>query len=321
MTFKYYSGIMVQLVPTYTDDKGDIADWTCNNTAVAGKVRLDKYIGTSTSVYVPRLNGNTLLGPLALREHSEIVSVDCQNVPPSGTTLSFYNCANLKSVTNMHDSISGMGRAFQDCHNFNYPVKLPQNTVNMEGTFFNCSSLNSPISIPDKVQRMYQAISFCHEFNQPVTIPNSVTSMEDCFWNSTSFNQPMNIPDSVTNMRSTFSNCYSLNQPITIGNGSNLTMFRAFSDCNNLNSPITIGTGVINLQRTFLNCSNFSSTVTIYSTEVTNTQDMFNGTSKPKEVQIYYKYANGINTKTYNSIIGRNGKNGVTIYSLGIAPW
>lgn len=321
MGFKYYSGMIMQLAPSFID-RGDLQDWNYTNID-NGKVRLDKYIGASPEVYVPRVNGQSVIQASAFYNMKSITSVDCQNVPPFtfGSSFTFYNCTELRSVMNLSDSITNMHKSFQSCDNFNYPVKIPQNTVIMNGTFFNCSSFNSPISIPNKVEDMYQTFSHCPIFNQPVEISNSVTNMHSCFWNSPSFNQPMNIPDSVINMRLTFENCWSLNAPITIGNGPNLTMYRAFYGCNSLNSAITIGTGVVNLQSTFDSCTDFSNTITIYSTEVTNSQYMFNNTSKSKQVYIYFQYANGVNTKTYNRLSPWNGKNGVTLHDLGTAPW
>jgi hypothetical protein len=81
---------------------------------------------------------------------------------------------------------------------------------------------------------------------------------------------------------------------------------------------------------TFAYCYNLQGRINVLTTELTNTRQTFYRTnaSKPKEVYIYFNYANGVPTKTYNLVVANtnanykwDGQNGVTVYNLGKAPW
>ena len=89
------------------------------------------------------------------------------------------------------------------------------------------------------------------------------------------------------------------------------------------------------MQYSFQYCYNLRR-VNVLSTEITGGKSLnaFAGNNtKAKEVYIYYKYANGEYTKTYNQVVlgnygtGTNaqqkwhGRNNVTVKDLGTAPW
>ena len=118
------------------------------------------------------------------------------------------------------------------------------------------------------------------------------------FYDCNKLTQAPNIPNRVINMCKTFSYCYKLTQAPVIPN-SVTNMAYTFSDCTNL-----IGNIIIKSE----NISNFSNCF------------HYTNASKIKKVYIPYKYANGVNTKTYNaafnSSYGINGKNGVTVYDI-----
>ena len=148
---------------------------------------------------------------------------------------------------------TNMAYAFNECHNFNQPITIPNNVTNMGFTFSGCKNFNQPITIPNSVTDMAYAFMDCYKFNQPITIPNSVTDMAYAFNECHNFNQPITIPNNVTGMGFTFSGCKNFNQPITIPN--NVTgMEFTFSGCSNFNQPITIPNNVTGMFFTFSEC-------------------------------------------------------------------
>lgn len=236
----------------------------------------------------------------------------------------FQNCTALNQAIAIPSSVTDMMSAFLDCSSLNKSITIPSSVTGMYGTFKNCRALNSPITIPSKVTNMYQTFDGCNAFNQPVTIPSSVVNLEYTFHNCFKFNQSitMSTPASVYSIRNTFQNCYALNKPITV-NSSRLSYI--FAGCNNLNSPITLGTLIKEIDYAFSGCTNFGSTVTIYSTEITTLNGRIPST-KPKQVYIYFQYANGVYTKTYNIMVTNSSKkwdgvNNTTVIDMGKAPW
>lgn len=281
-------------------DYGDITQWQCNNTAISGKVRLDKYIGTDTSVFVPKLNGKTILkdmGRMFLYD-TKVLHVDFQHVPVEGGKMwQAFDSSNIRTVTNLNSQITNMVQTFQGCGYFNCSFKIPESVQLLEGTFSGCSRLNVSLEIPNSVTSLGSTFAYCSNLNVPITIPNTVTDMQKTFMNCSSLNLSVNIPNSAVTLRETFRNCKSLNTPITIPNS------------------------VTNMMETFRNCTAFCSTVTIYSTEISIGKDMFRDTSNSKEVHIYYQYANGVNSRTYNTLASLDGQCGVTLVNMGRAPW
>ena len=158
--------------------------------------------------------------------------------------------------------------------------------------------------------------------------------MAATFLNCTNLNQNIQIPNSVTNINDTFRNCIKLNQNIQIPN-SVTNMAQTFLNCTNLNQNIQIPNSVILMWNTFLGCTNLSGRINVLTTNLVNTYQTFNLTNLPKQVYIYFQYANGVNTRTYNlAVLGNyngdstvntqlkwNGQYGVTVYNLGKAPW
>ena len=276
-------------------------------------------------------------------------------IPDQVTNLhnTFYNCKSFNQPISLGNNIVNMERAFYECEAFNQPVKIADSVKDLESTFYNCISLNQPIIIGNNITDMESTFYNCKSFNQNITIGTNVTYFDNAFrncskfngtitflgnninemwysfYNCQEFNQPINIPDSVVNANYIFYLCTNLNSTVTLSNNSKY-LESAFSSCYNFNKNITIPKSVISLRGAFDYCNNFKSTVNIESTELTGTYKIFHNTSLPKQIQIYFNYANGITTNTFMSFrssgyIYANGQstgnNGVTIINKGLAPW
>ena len=62
------------------------------------------------------------------------------------------------------------------------------------------------------------------------------------------------------------------------------------------------------MDRAFNGCTNLTGTIYIESTEITGMNHAFDGTSISK-IYIQKTYSNGVNTKTYNSVINAGYEN------------
>ena len=299
MALKFYSSIIATTGEPPFVDRGDVTLWECiNNSWAPNTIVLNCYKGNSTGkkLYIPWCNGKTLLNTFgALSPYYKnsmmgtgVVEVDMQNVPGKSNELdrTFINCKSLQYVYHINSSTNQMSHVFANCAVYNQNLKLPSKLKTLSNTFYNCTNFNQNIFIPSSVTSMTYTFYSCTNFNQNIQIPASVTSMADAFYGCSSLNQSIQIPKSVTNMGYSFASCSAL-----------------------------------------------SGRINVLATNLSNTLNTFSGTSKAKQVYIYYKYANGTFTKTYNAaVLGNNGSStnvnykwdgrfGVTVYNLGLAPW
>lgn len=202
-------------------------------------------------------------------------------------------------------------------------------------------------------------VPFMYDASGPVKyvdfqkVPIRNNSLKEAFYGNSNIVNVTNINDSVSSMQGTFYNCKNLVGPIVLPKALKGNMDSAFHQCNRLKGSYSIPQGVTSLTRTFANCSNISSVpyipntvigmteafygcknlsgdIYVYSTELTNysVNGTFNGTnsSLPKNVYIYYNYANGAETKTHAAVVRDyvnrwQGRYGVTVYNMGVAPW
>ena len=181
------------------------------------------------------------------------------------------------------------------------PVVLQNSATSSSGVFTNNRNITS-VTFNDGItftnNNMANTFSYCRSLTQAPNIPNSVINMAFTFYSCTNLTQAPNIPNSVTNMASTF------------------------YYCNKLTHAPNIPNNVTNMASTFYYCTNLIGSIIIRSENITNFRYCFYDTdaSKIKKVYIPYKYANGVNTKTYNAAFntsyGINGKYGVTVYDI-----
>ena len=259
-------------------------DWkyTPNSTATL----VTKYIGANTAVVTPN--------------KIKKLPVVLQNSPNASSGV-FTNNQNITSVT------------------FSDGITFTNNS--MVYTFYSCTNLTQAPNIPNSVTNMYRTFYYCTNLTQAPNIPNSVTNMSYTFFNCRNLTQAPNIPNSVTDMSGTFQYCHNLTPAPIIPNRV-INMCKTFSYCYNLTQAPNIPNSVTDMAYTFSDCTNLIGNIIIKSENISNFSNCFHYTnaSKIKKVYIPYKYANGVNTKTYNaafnSSYGINGKNGVTVYDI-----
>ena len=253
----------------------------------------------------------TSIGNNCFNGSRNLISLALYNKPWNSTSLdnAFNGCSNLRVIQGLNlTGITNLSSTFSGCSNLRVMRNIPATVTNMAYTFYSCSNFNFNVQIlGNSVTDMYGTFSYCSNLNQNIQIPNSVTNMSGTFDSCNNLNQNIQIPNSVTDMYGTFSYCYNLNQNIQIPNS------------------------VTNMSGTFSTCLNLQGRIDVLTTELVNSYRTFYyaNASKPKDVYIYYNYANGTPTKTYNLVVAGtggtdqvwDGKNGVTVHNLGSAPW
>ena len=187
--------------------------------------------------------------------------------------LTFSQCTNLTTVTNLPDSVTDMAYCFLNCTNLKTVPNIPNGVTNMEGTFTSCTNLTTMPNIPDSVTNMKNTFNACRNLTTVTNIPNGVTNMEGTFTSCTNLTTMPNIPDSVTNMKNTFNACRNLTTVTNIPNGVT-NMEYCFMDCTNLTTTPNIPDTVTNMEGTFNSCTNLT-TVTNIPNGVTNMKITF----------------------------------------------
>lgn len=364
MLKKFYSSQIVQMGEVDRGNV-QLWNWTNNAVNYPNKNLISSYKGSdvNNTVYVPRVKGKALLQTSVFygsayqnsyyNKVHNIRSIDLQRVPYANNSMAnaFRDMSNLRELKNISPSTTNMYMAFKSCPNFNYNIQLPNGLIDMRFLFEEAYNFNQNIRIPSTVKYCARAFSYCNlkfnyniqfpesvtdmdttfhwctKFNQNIKIPNNVISINGLFRGCINFNQNVQIPNKVTNMAGTFGDCYNFNQNIKIPN-SVTNMVGTFDGCNKFNqSYIQIPNKVTNMYGTFNGCMNLQGRIDVLTTElICSNRTFYNcNASKPKKVYIYYRYANGDYTKTYNqvktSMNSWSNSNGVTVYDLGQAPW
>lgn len=291
MTMKFYSTQVVQMGDV---DRGNVQLWNWNNTAVSGyNLITEANFGKINSLIKGDWKNYTLCVPKV-----------------KGKSLLKWEWA---------------GAVFANSQYKNYiqridMQKVPWNENVGGGAFRGCRDLRYVVNINNSCNNLSEAFSGCVNFNFNVQLPPKLIFTTNMFYNCFSFNQELKFHARTTSFYQTFYNCTSLNRNIQFTSGGDL--HQTFRNCISLNQSIQIPNGTKNMWRTFENCYALATRINVLSTEVTNAVNTFYGTSKAKQVYIYYKYANGVNTNTYNIAVSNwSGKNGVTLCNLGKAPW
>lgn len=167
--------------------------------------------------------------------------------------------------------------------------------------FYNCYNLVSVERLNNDITSMVSTFGHCSNLNQDIQIPSNVTSMYHTFYDCSKLDRNIQIPSSVTNMSGTFGFCTSLNQ------------------------NIQIPSSVTNMQDAFTGCFKLTGHINILSENIASAYDCFSGTTLAKDVYLPFKYANGVNTLTFNSFRSAgyiksdgttNNQHGVTIYDI-----
>ena len=249
----------------------------------------------------------TMIGNNCFREAFDLRTLALYNRPFNSTNLSyaFDSCYHLTVIQGLNlDGVTNMSHIFEDCESLEVCRSIPDSVTNLAFAFNGCANFNFNVQIGNGVTNMHSTFLDCGNLNQNIQIPNSVTSMGHIFYNCYSFNQNIQIPNSVTELD------------------------YAFGWCSNLKQNIQIPASVINMNGTFLQCDSMTGTIRILSENVANAVQCFfsHNTSLSRNVLIPFKYANGVNTKTFNSFkaagyLDANGvstnQHGAVIYNIG----
>ena len=96
------------------------------------------------------------------------------------TTMTFYNCKDLKVMPKLPNTITSTYYTFYECINLEKVTSIPSNVINMEGIFLNCISLSELPQIPNGVTNLTSAFNGTLIETMP-EIPDSVTVMNNTF--------------------------------------------------------------------------------------------------------------------------------------------
>ena len=155
-------------------------------------------------------------------------------------TYLFYNCTELKVMSQIPSTVKNMSNTFLNCNSLSILSTIPIGVNTLISTFQNCVSLTKTPNIPNTVVDMSQSFKNCTNL-QVVSeeLPNSVIKMPGTFTNCGKLVTIPNIPQKVENMNFTFQNCINLQTVPEIPN-SVIKMRETFNGCNNLTGVITI---------------------------------------------------------------------------------
>ena len=301
--------------------KHQISEWeyTTNDTATL----LTKYVGRNADVVVPTtFNDKSTILSTGVFEGTSVNSVDLCNVKFSNNDMSnaFNGCSNLKSVSNLTNSVTTLNDAFSNavnltkvsCRYSSYVIRI----ANGVRAFSNCKSLTSvpnigfssiQASLPSvNVVSAFENCSNLKNINMPmvgISVPynNSTFNAYKCFSNCvnlTSLETYGLTIRTVANMDSMFYNTGfaglgnmtnrrgDINIAMVTLRG-NISMANAFSKCRNLSVANfnQVKGGKINMSSIFSNCLNLSSVVD-FPEDVTNTAYAFAYTNLNTAVNI-----------------------------------
>jgi len=309
------------------------------------------YAGCTNLVNVPAIpNGVTSLNST----FSNCTSlVTAPTIPDSviSMTNTFYNCTSLETVPTLSNSITSLPDTFSGCQNLVNVPDIPNSVTYMSYTFYNCRSLLSAPNIPANVTNFYGCFSCCNNLdlyngyslanlpeavymsymfsscsklvNAPI-LPASVRDNGWCwsgvFHACTNMINPPTLPNGIVKMNMTFYGCTNMATMPDIPN-TVVDMPLTFSGCTSLVTLKNIPASVNNMYCTFSGCTSVTGDIYIESSNITNAAACFNNTTATKNVCIPLKYANNVNTATYNAFINAGYSmssrvNGVQLYNI-----
>ena len=210
------------------------------------------------------------------QNNQTINSVDCNFTPWVNNSMhnAFYNCINLKSVSNINQNVTNTSWCFYNCSNLSTTPTIPSNVTNIAGMFDLCQRINVAPVIPNTVTNMYQAFASCYNLLEMPVIPNSVSDIAQAFMFNPFLENAPTIPNSVTDMRGTFYNCASLNNVPDINVPQCLYMTNCFNGCVNLTDINISAPKCTNISDIFNNCSNLTN-VHLEFNSIVNLDELF----------------------------------------------
>ena len=133
----------------------------------------------------------------------------------------FYNCADLKVMPKIPETVKSMRYTFRACTNFSVVSDIPNGVVDISRCFYECTSIEDSPNLPDTVIDMSSTFNGCSNIKSCYKIPKNVQDMSRTFMNCTNLMNTGEIPSSVINMNRTFYECSNLRGTLEIN--ANLT--------------------------------------------------------------------------------------------------
>ena len=303
----YYSNVYLKDLASYVNII-TIGDWEYTedmNYAV-------RYVGQNVNVTCNNEYNGSLLKyyGTAFKDNDIVENVDMNNVNIKSYTLnnSFHNCFNLITVYNIPNTVTSMFNAFENCYNLQEISGIPSSVTNISGCFSNCYSLISAPAIPNGITEMYRVFADCYSLTSLPSIPSSAETFSQAFMGCHLITDAPVLPEGSYAYQYTFMDCWSLiNAPVLPESADGISYM--FYNCFNLRTAPNIPASVSGLAwSVFYQCFNLTGNIYIHSENITNAKNFFYNTSLTKNVYIPFKYANDVNTKTYNSFINAGYK-------------
>lgn len=204
----------------------------------------------------------------------------------------FKNCENLTTIGSpFPSSVRNISYACQNC------TKLTDSMA---------KTLISEIDTLEDFQMNYTFSGCSNVINPNLSSLKAKVNMAYAFENCTKLTG-CTLPPNCVNASSAFQFCTSLVTMPTLPNG-----IKDISDiclsCNKLTTASIIPATVTSIAYAFYNCENLTGTINILSPNINTAASAFHGISvahpgRRKNVYIPFKYANGVNTVTYDTLI------------------
>ena len=227
-----------------------------------------------------------------------------QNIPNSVLYMNatFMQCKDLTSIDAFPTSLRGLTRTFESCKNLTSVPEIPNSVTDMSGAF-EWTGLLTPPNIPNSVTNMSATFCGCNDLTvAPTSLPSGLTRVDSIFRHCKLLTDVPAIPALVNFAETAFENCYSLVNIPSFGLNIR-SMWAICRNCGSLTSIPVIPATVNYMVASFDNCTSLTGNIFIKASEITSAVYCFNNTSARKNVYIPFKYANNVNTKTYNAFI------------------
>lgn len=251
----------------------------------------------------------------------------------------FYNCSELKHAYNTFGRIKFsnsriVSNAFRNC----------KNLINAGGAFFSTSAIASDYTFAEcpnlqTVANAFYNCTFLQYANDCFYNSNNIINATAVFFNCYNLKTNVALPNSIKYVDYAFHNC--INIPVSpqtkFRNYTNLiNASHCFSGCNQISNMYGVFTNCYNLQYAdetvpynvtqiawcFRNCNSLTGNITIRSPRIGNIVNAFAGhnASLRKNIRIYFTYANGVNSATYNQFKANNVFKGTSGNAAGTNP-
>ena len=133
----------------------------------------------------------------------------------------FYNCADLKVMPKIPETVKSMRYTFRACTNLNKVSDIPNGVVDISRCFYGCTSIENIPNLSNMIIDMSSAFNGCSNIKTCYKLPNNVQDLSYAFADCNKLTSVGTIPNSVINMNGTFYGCANLEGTLEIN--ANLT--------------------------------------------------------------------------------------------------